>query len=50
MALKMSWLYKRLPPMNISPWKSLLLNYIEKYGGDKILYLKKGGLESRLMF
>jgi hypothetical protein len=44
-ALKMSWLYKLLDPMNMSPWQILLLSYIEKYGGDKI-YLKKEGLES----
>jgi hypothetical protein len=43
--LKMSWLYKLLDPMNMSPWKIVLL-LIEKYGGDKILYLKKEGLES----
>jgi hypothetical protein len=42
----MSWLYKLLDPMNMSPWKILLLSYIEKFGGDKILYLKKEGLES----
>ena len=30
----------------MSPWKILLLSYIEKYGGDKILYLKKERLES----
>jgi hypothetical protein len=29
----------------MSPWKIVLL-LIEKYGGDKILYLKKEGLES----
>ena len=45
MSLKMSWLYKLLDPLNISPWKILLLSYIEKYGGDKILYLTKEGLE-----
>jgi hypothetical protein len=45
-ALTMSWLDKLLAPMNISPWKFLLLSYIEKYGGDKILYLKKEGLAS----
>jgi hypothetical protein len=43
----MSWLYKLLDPMNMSPWKILLPSYIEKYGGDKILYLKKEGLESK---
>ena len=45
-ALKMSWLNKLLDPMNMSPWKILLLSDIEKYGGDKILYLKREGLES----
>jgi hypothetical protein len=30
----------------MSPWTMLLLSYIEKYGGDNILYLKKEGLES----
>jgi len=45
-ALKRSWLYKLLDPMNMSPWKILLLSYIEKFGGDKILYFKKEGLES----
>ena len=28
--LKMSWLQKLLDPMNMSPWKILLLSYIEK--------------------
>jgi hypothetical protein len=28
------------------PWTILLLSYIEKYGGGKILYLKKEGLET----
>ena len=45
-ALNMSWLHKLLDQMNMSPWKILLLSYIEKYGGDKILYLKKEGLAS----
>jgi hypothetical protein len=26
----------------MSPWKSLLQSYVEKYGGDKILYFKNG--------
>ena len=42
----MSWLYKRLDSLNISPQKILLLSFIEKYGGDKILCFKKEGLES----
>ena len=33
-------------PMNMSEWKILLLSYTGKYGGDKILYIKKEGLES----
>jgi hypothetical protein len=41
----MSWLYKLLDPMNMSPWKILLPSYIEKYGGDKILYLTRGSQE-----
>ena len=32
--------------MHMSPWTILLLSYIETYGGDNILYLKKEGLES----
>ena len=42
----MSWLYKLFDPTNMSPLKILLLSYIEKYGGGKILYLKKEGLDS----
>jgi ribosomal protein S6 len=42
----MSWLNKLLAPINMSPWKILLQSFIEKYGGDKILYFKKWGLES----
>jgi hypothetical protein len=32
-ALKMSWLHKLLDPFNHSPWKVLLLGYIQKWGG-----------------
>ena len=42
----MSWLYKLLDSLNMSPEQILVLSYIEKYGGDKILCLKKEGLES----
>ena len=45
-ALKLPQRHKLLDPMNISAWKILLLSYIEKYGGDRILYLQKEGLES----
>jgi hypothetical protein len=30
----------------MSPLKIILISYIEKYGGGKILYLKKEGLDS----
>jgi hypothetical protein len=39
-ALKMSWLHKLLDPFNHSPWKVLLLGYIQKWGGSNILYLR----------
>ena len=35
-ALKMSWIQKLLDPMNHSQWKLLLLDKIEKIGGDKV--------------
>jgi hypothetical protein len=44
-ALKLSRRHKLLDPMNISAWKILLQSYIEKYGGDRILFLQKEGLE-----
>ena len=44
-ALKMSWLHKLLDPFNPSPWKVLLLGYIQKWGGSNILFLSKEGLE-----
>jgi hypothetical protein len=45
-ALKLCRSHKLIDPINISAWKILLLSYIEKYGGDRILYLQKEGLES----
>jgi hypothetical protein len=44
-ALKMSWIQKLLDPMNHSQWKLLLLDTIEKIGGDKVWLLKKVGIE-----
>ena len=41
----MSWLHKLLDPFNHSPWKVLLLGYIQKWGGSNISYLSKEGLE-----
>jgi hypothetical protein len=38
-ALKMSWLHKLLDTFNHSPWKVLLLDYIQKWGGSNILFL-----------
>ena len=45
----MSWVYKLLDLMDMSPWTILLLSYIEKYGGDKILYLEKERLKAMLI-
>jgi hypothetical protein len=42
----MFWLYVLLEAMNRSHWKILLLCYIENYCWDKVLYLKRYGLES----
>ncbi len=44
-SLKMSWLTKFLDPLNQSPWKILLLFDLEKYGGDKVLFLTKEGIQ-----
>jgi hypothetical protein len=46
-ALKMSCLHKLLDPFNHSPWKLLLLGYIQKWGGSNILYLSKQGLAKK---
>jgi hypothetical protein len=37
-ALKISWRYKLLDPMNMFPCTILLLSYIEKYSGYYIGY------------
>jgi hypothetical protein len=44
-ALKMSWIQKLLNSMNHSQWKLLLLDKIEKNGGDKVWLLKKVGIQ-----
>jgi hypothetical protein len=36
-ALKMTWIKKYIDPLNIYPWKILLIDSLEKWGGDKIL-------------
>ena len=46
-SLKMSWLHKLLDPFHHSPWKVLLLDSIQKWGGSNILYLSKEGLEKK---
>ena len=43
-ALKMCWVKKLLDPLHFAPWKTLLIDKIEDYGGDKIFSLKKEGL------
>ena len=49
-ALKMSWLKKVLDVNYITPWKSLLLDTMERYGGDKMLYLPKEGILTLLHY
>jgi len=34
-SIKMPWLHKLLDPLNHSKWKTLLLDTLQKYGGDK---------------
>jgi hypothetical protein len=46
-ALKMACLHKLLDPFVHSPWKLLLLGYIQKWGGSNILYLSKQGLAKK---
>lgn len=43
---KTSWVKKVLDPHNQTPWKVLLSNILEKYGGDKFWYNTQYGLES----
>ena len=45
-ALKMTWIKKYIDPLNFSPWKILLIDSLEKWGGDKILLLGKEGLDT----
>ena len=44
-ALKMTWIHKLLDPLNNSPWKILLVDQYEKFGGDKIWFMTREGLE-----
>jgi hypothetical protein len=45
-ALKMTWKRKYIDPLNFSPWKILLIDSLEKWGGDKILPPGKEGLNT----
>jgi hypothetical protein len=42
----MPWIKKYIYPLNFSPWKILLIDSLEKWGGDKILLLGKEGLDT----
>ena len=42
----MTWIKKYIDPLNISPWKILLIDSLEKWDGDKILLLGKEGLNT----
>merc|ERR1712074_262442 len=43
-SLKMTWIKKLIDPEVFAPWKTLTLNNIENYGGNKIWHLRKEGL------
>jgi hypothetical protein len=45
-ALKMTWIKKYIDPLNFSLWKILLVDSLEKWGGDKMLLLGKEGLNT----
>ena len=45
-ALKASWVKKVLDTQNQAPWKVLISNGLEKYGGDKFWYYTQYGLEN----
>jgi hypothetical protein len=42
----MTWIKKYTDPLNFSPWKILLIDSLEKWGGDNILLLGKEGLNT----
>ena len=43
-SLKMSWINKLLDPLNISPWKTLIIDQYNKFGGDKIWMMSSEAL------
>ena len=45
-SLKYTWIKKILDIKNNSPWKTLFLDKLEQYGGDKFWYLTKEGLKT----
>ena len=44
-ALKLTWINKLLHPLNMSPWKTLLMDNYNKYGEDKIWMMTREGIE-----
>ena len=43
-ALKIAWLKKMLDIDYIAAWKTLLVDTLENFGGDRILHLTREGL------
>ena len=43
-SLKMTWINKLLDPMNVSQWKSLILDKYNKFGGEKIWQMQSEGI------
>ena len=44
LSLKMTWINKLLDPLNNSPWKILISEQYNRYGGDKIWMMSSEGL------
>jgi hypothetical protein len=42
----MTWIKKYIDPLRFSPWNILLIDSLEKWGGDNILLLGKEGLNT----
>lgn len=44
-SLKMTWINKLLDPLNISPWKTLLIDQYNRLGADKIWLMTPDGIQ-----
>ena len=44
MSLKMMWIHRLIDPLNISPWKTLIMDHFNRFGGDKIWMMSPNSL------